>query len=345
MKKFFLSGIMVCLVVVLFAGSDKKVYIWVKFPKIVNYAYGLNLVVNNERLGSFKIRELAELHLKGNKNYQIELIDNGRVIGSTQINHFEDSIMYYQLTVSMKTSFDEMDKVKGGLYVMQSRNYERKLTFYENGLSEASSKEGFGTGFQITSDGYIITNNHVTDGAKKIKVKGIEGDYTTQYEADVVAKDVNNDLVILQLKNKNIKFSETAFTIRNSGANTGEDIFVLGYPMKTAMGEEVKLTTGVISSKSGYEGNISSYQVSAPVQPGNSGGPLFDKDGNLIGVINSKIMNAENVGYAIKSVYLQAILGMLPSEAKLTTTSTLKEKTLAEKVALLSKSVYIIEVE
>lgn len=66
------------------------------------------------------------------------------------------------------------------------------------------------------------------------------------------------------------------------------------------MGDEIKLTTGVISSKTGFQGDVSLYQISAPIQPGNSGGPLFDNKGNLIGIVNAKHKGAENVGYAIK---------------------------------------------
>ena len=100
----------------------------------------------------------------------------------------------------------------------------------------------------------------------------------------------------------------------------GEDIFVLGYPMTTTMGSEIKLTNGIISARSGYDGDVALYQISAPIQPGNSGGPLFDKKGNLIGVICAKHTGAENAGYAIKTSYLRnlvesvADLNILPSK-------------------------------
>lgn len=88
----------------------------------------------------------------------------------------------------------------------------------------------------------------------------------------------------------------------------------MGYPMSDVLGEEVKVTDGIISSKSGYEGDIATYQISAPIQPGNSGGPLFDKDGNLVGITSSGIDKrvAENVGYAIKSSYILNIIDSAP---------------------------------
>jgi S1-C subfamily serine protease len=69
------------------------------------------------------------------------------------------------------------------------------------------------------------------------------------------------------------------------------------------MGQEIKLTTGIISSNSGSLGDTALFQISAPIQPGNSGGPLFDNYGNLIGVIGAKHKNADNVGYVIKFIY------------------------------------------
>lgn len=349
MKQFALFVVGILAFTQTFA-SDYKLYLWTKYPKGVNYAYGLEVSVNNVRMGSMKTKELAVIHLKGEKKYFIEIFDQGRSIASEQIQNLTDSISYYQLSVEMRgfsvsINLEPQTKVAGGLYVMQSSNYTKKLDFYEQGLDESSNGPAYGSGFLVSADGFIVTNYHVIEGYKKFTVKGVDGDYSTEYSADVVTKDVNNDLAILQLKNKNVKFVDPPYVIRQQGANTGEDIFVLGYPLGPALGDEIKLTTGVISAKSGIDGNVSAYQVSAAVQPGNSGGPLFDKDGNIIGVVNAKIMRAENITYAIKSVYLQALLGMLPTEPHLPAANAIKEKSLADKVSAVSKFIYIIKSE
>lgn len=211
--------------------------------------------------------------------------------------------------------------------------------------AEAIAKSpSFGTGFLLTESGLVVTNHHVIDKANKIVLKGINGDYTTTYTAKVLLDDSKNDLAIIQLENKTIKFDSIPYTIRFKGADTGEEIYVLGYPMIKAMGEEVKLTTGVISAKTGYQGDITSYQVSAPVQGGNSGGPLFDKQGNLTGVINSKIQGAEGVTYAIKTNYLNALIDLLPTTPILNGTNKLSGLTTQEQVKKLSKFIFIIEV-
>jgi len=111
------------------------------------------------------------------------------------------------------------------------------------------------------------------------------------------------------------------------------------------MGDEIKLTNGIVSSRTGFQGDASSYQISAPVQPGNSGGPLFDNSGNLIGIINAKHTGAENASYAIKSGYLTSLMELLPNLPKPQTANLLTGKSLSQQVELVKKFIYIIEVE
>jgi len=133
------------------------------------------------------------------------------------------------------------------------------------------------------------------------------------------------------------------YTIPSKSCDVGCSCFCLGYPLRATMGDEVKLTNGIISSKSGFQGDITTYQITAPVQPGNSGGPLFDDKGNLIGIINAKHLGAENVSYAIKTSYLLNLIEIMPTPPKLPTVSQLTNKSLAEQVKLIKNYTYIIE--
>ena len=108
------------------------------------------------------------------------------------------------------------------------------------------------------------------------------------------------------------------------------------------MGKEIKLTNGIISSKTGFDGNIAQYQISAPVQPGNSGGPLFDKNGYVIGVVQAKHAEAENAGYAIKASYIRNLVELLPTEIKFPQANQLNGKALPIQVELASKFVCLI---
>jgi S1-C subfamily serine protease len=203
-----------------------------------------------------------------------------------------------------------------------------------------------GTGFALTSNGYIVTNYHVIEGASNIKVKGINGSFSTSYNAKVIVTDKNNDLAIIKIED-NLHYNnfKIPYTIKSIPTAVGENVFVLGYPLRASMGDEIKLTNGIISSKTGFQGDITSYQISAPIQPGNSGGPLFDKFGNLIGVINAKHIGAENVSYAIKVSYLKNLIDLLPTEPTLNNINVLKNLSLSDQVKQLNKFVYIIEVK
>jgi S1-C subfamily serine protease len=207
-------------------------------------------------------------------------------------------------------------------------------------------KKSSGTGFAISSNGIIVTNYHVIDGATSIKVRGIKSDFNKTFKARVLVTDKNNDLALIQIDDYSFtSLGAIPFTIKTNLSGVGENIFVLGYPLRATMGDEIKLTNGIVSSKTGFQGDITSYQISAPVQPGNSGGPLFDNQGNIIGIINAKHMGAENASYGIKSSYLTGLIESLPSPPKLQTVNLLNGKTLTQQVELVKKVVYIIETE
>lgn len=212
--------------------------------------------------------------------------------------------------------------------------------------SSNQSKLASGTGFGISSNGIIVTNYHVIDGAKIIKVRGVNSDFNKTYKAKVLVSDKNNDLALIQIDDYGFaSLGAIPYTIKTGLAGVGENIFVLGYPLRATMGDEIKLTNGIISSKTGFQGDITSYQISAPVQPGNSGGPLFDSQGNLIGIINAKHTGAENASYAVKTNYLTNLIDLLSSPPKLQTINSLIGKTLTQQVEMAKKFVFIIETE
>jgi S1-C subfamily serine protease len=128
---------------------------------------------------------------------------------------------------------------------------------------------------------------------------------------------------------------------------TGTSIFTLGYPLIDKMGEEIKLTTGVVSSTSGYDGDNTTYQVSTPIQPGNSGGPLFNDKGEIVGIINAKLKGAENASYAIKISYLSILLSELGINVNDPTNAyqDISKLALSEKVKLLKNNIFILETE
>ncbi len=201
-----------------------------------------------------------------------------------------------------------------------------------------------GTGFALSNNGYIITNYHVIENANSISVKGIKGDLSTSYYAEVVKADASVDLAILKVNDPLfINLGNVPYVIYKNDIDVGEEVFSLGYPLTNTMGEEIKLSTGVISAHSGFQGNKNLYQISVPLQPGNSGGPLFDKNGRIVGIVNSKHIDTDNVSYAIKARNLLGLLYMTP-DVSVGTTNLLTGRTLSEKVKQVNSFIYIIEV-
>jgi S1-C subfamily serine protease len=137
------------------------------------------------------------------------------------------------------------------------------------------------------------------------------------YECDVLSEDASSDIAVLKLKEGKLP----AATINTLGAETGETVFTLGFPNPDIQGTEAKLTDGKVSSLSGIKNDQSSMQITVPVQPGNSGGALFNMNGEIVGIVTSKLSAAaalgtsgalpENVNYAVK---IRAVTQAVPSD-------------------------------
>ena len=219
---------------------------------------------------------------------------------------------------------------------------EAKRKEAERIAAEASS-DWTGSGFALKGE-YIATNFHVVDGAKSIIVHGVNGDASSDFTASVVATDKTNDLAIIRITDSRFTgFGSIPYAIRSQMADVGEDIWVLGYPLTQILGNEIKLTNGVVSSRSGFQGDVATYQISAPVQPGNSGGPLFDSKGNIVGVVNAGVPGAENVGYAIKTSYLRNLADSYSLSDYLPSSNSISTLALKDQVKKVNNFVFFIE--
>lgn len=182
-----------------------------------------------------------------------------------------------------------------------------------------------GTGFAVTSDGVLITNNHVVEGCENVKVHA-DG---AQFDAVVVVRDPANDLAVLKAD-----FRPTAvFALRESNPQLMQDIYVAGYPFGVNISSSVKVTKGIVSSLTGLGNNFSNIQIDAAIQPGNSGGPIFDDNGNVLGVAVSSldIMFAlenfdaipQNTNFGIKANIVSNLLSSNGIEVAQPNTSTI----------------------
>lgn len=188
-------------------------------------------------------------------------------------------------------------------------NYDDNVT-QETSNSKILKATGSGV---FVSDKIIATNYHVISDANTIQIELNDNGICKTYNATVLVSDKINDLALLSVNDKDWKNSmNPPFRILSKSVDVGTSIFTMGYPLSQYLGEEIKVTDGIISSKTGYQGDVVAYQISAAIQPGNSGGGLFDKEGNLIGITNAGIKDGENIGYAIKSSYLLNLIDSSP---------------------------------
>ncbi len=210
---------------------------------------------------------------------------------------------------------------------------------------EAPKRSGKGqsTCFLISSSGYLVTNYHCVENSTEIKVKGINGDYATQHAATVVAKDPSNDLALLKLTDPALKLPALPYQLRTTGILQAERIYALGFPVAEVLGNELKITEGIISARSGPLGDVSKFQISAAVNPGNSGGPLIDENGNLIGVVYAKMGAIDATGYAVKALYLETFLKSVETFPYPTFIDRLTTLKLPQKMVELEKCIFLLE--
>ena len=212
--------------------------------------------------------------------------------------------------------------------------------------SSNNTLKGTGSGF-IVSGKVIATNFHVVDEAKKITVTLMSDGIPVEYDARVLSVDKTNDLALITIKDEKFKPLKPApYKIATSASDVGTSVFTMGYPKTNLLGEEMKITDGLISAKTGFKGSATEYQISAPIQPGNSGGALFDKSGNLVGITNAGLRDTdiENVNYAIKSNYLLNLVDSAPIDIELPKGEDLSGKTLPELVKIYKPYVAIIKI-
>jgi S1-C subfamily serine protease len=167
-----------------------------------------------------------------------------------------------------------------------------------------------GSGFGVSREGHIITNYHVVEGCSTIRIA--EG--ATRALASVAAEDPKNDLALL----KSDRTFDSPARIRAIPLKLGEPVWAAGFPLSGTLAPSINVTPGAVSSEAGIKNDVTRFQITAPIQPGNSGGPLLSKDGSVAGVVVEKANEAyvvtvygsmpQNVNFAIKSSVLREFL-------------------------------------
>jgi serine protease Do len=168
-----------------------------------------------------------------------------------------------------------------------------------------------GTGFFVTRSGEVVTNEHVVRGCDRVEVRSTD---RAAAQAEIVGVDRNNDLALLRTK----LATEHPARFRSGPIRQAEQVIAYGFPYGGALSSGGSATMGSISALTGARDDARLLQMSAPVQPGNSGGPLLDMAGNVVGVVASKLDAVkvaiatadipQNINFAIKVHMVTAFL-------------------------------------
>lgn len=217
-------------------------------------------------------------------------------------------------------------KTGSSIEAVYIKNYPKNIGTGSYSKTQPSKKRvsSSGSGFLLFRNGLVVTNYHVVMNARNIEVVFPEKNITKI--ADVILKDKNNDIAILKLHDfilSDITPQQIPFTfVTDKNVKVGQEVFTLGFPLGIILGSKSRLSTGRINSLYGPQDDPRLFQISNPLQPGNSGGPLFNSKSELVGIVvsglNAKFFYEEagiipqNVNFAIKASYIKNLISMLP---------------------------------
>ena len=225
---------------------------------------------------------------------------------------------------------------------IKQRQQDNKINTVISKLEPGAVIKESGSAFLVDGKGYLVTNAHVLRNAKGIIVLNNKG---AEFKAIIVKVDESKDIAILKIVDKDYKsLGLLPYGIRKSSTDIAEPIFTLGYPRN-----EIVYGEGYLSAKTGFNGDTLSCQIAVAANPGNSGGPVFNKSGEVIGILSTKETKADGVVFAIQSKYIIETVNQLKKddstiELKLPSKSSVKGMGASEQVKKIQDYVYMVKV-
>ena len=207
---------------------------------------------------------------------------------------------------------------------------------------DATPSQFGGTGFALTSNGYLVTNYHVVEGADSIYVQNNKGE---SFKVETIYIDPASDIAVLQIIDPLFEnLAALPYTFKRKDSDLGEDVYTFGFPK-----DDVVYGEGYLSSATGFGGDSIAYQVSIPVNPGNSGGPLLDNKGNIIGIVSGKQTQADGAAFAIKSNFLLKAIDNIPQDSLKEKITINKKNTLAglsrtQRIKKMQDFIFVVKV-
>lgn len=251
--------------------------------------------------------------------------------------------LYVTGSLSNRSTYEELRREVAQLRHDQNRGrYSAGTTAGTKVNPPVSSDRYRGTGFALTSNGLIATNYHVISGNDSVYVQNVTG---KAYKVKVVYTDPKTDVAILKITDTSFtSLGPIPYTFRRSESDLADNVFTYGYPQDSPV-----YGYGSVTSENGLNGDSLDYQISVPVNPGNSGGPLFDSKGNIVGIVKAKQTQLEGAHFALKSSYLLAAIDSLSADSTikkpvLSTKNTLSGLTRPQQIKKLQNYVFLVKV-
>jgi S1-C subfamily serine protease len=198
-----------------------------------------------------------------------------------------------------------------------------------------------GTGFLVDGTGYIATSAHVVSKADSVYVVNNKGEY---FKTSIVYSNDTTDVAIIKIIDSNFIYRSVPYSIKKSSADVGEEIFTLGFPRN-----EIVYGKGYLSAHTGYNGDTTSYQIAISANPGNSGGPIFNPSGEVIGILSGKQTTAEGVVFSSKSINIYKALDQIRKDTslnasiKLSTSSAVKDLNRVDQLRKIEDCIFIVK--
>lgn len=183
-----------------------------------------------------------------------------------------------------------------------------------NSVEAATTFNRGGTGFLIDGKGYLITNAHVVKNATVVEVQNTLG----EYQARIIQLDRQADLALLKIEDTSYHpFNGLPYGISKMGADLGEQLFTLGYPRA-----DIVYGQGYLSAETGFQGDTLNFQITIAANPGNSGTPVLNNDGEVIGIVSSSQQNAQGMVFAVRSKNIFNALDAMKADSTLQKTDS-----------------------
>jgi len=235
------------------------------------------------------------------------------------------------------TQFEQLNKKLDNF----QRATNAKIKAVDNKIPQGAITTTGGTAFLIDGKGYLITNAHVLNGSSAVVVNSKGQEFTTR----IVNIDKTKDLAILKIDDDDFKpMGPLPYSIKKGNVDLGEDLFTLGYPR-----DIISCSLGYLSAESGFNGDTTSCQISLNANPGNSGSPVFNKNGDVVGILTAKQTEAEGVVFAVKAKGIYKLIDELKEsdtsvqKIRITNSTSLRGESRVDQIKKVQDYVFLVK--